>query len=74
MQSSNHSAIKVSVLNRLGHVRGADMFIFFEIGDGPCNFQYSGIGPGAHTQFIDGHFQQPLGVLVDNAMLPDLFR
>jgi hypothetical protein len=70
--SSNHSSIKVSVLNRLGHVRGADLLIFFEIGDGPCNFQYSRIGPGAHTQFVDSHFQKPLGFLVDDAVLPDL--
>jgi hypothetical protein len=49
------------------------MLIFFEIGDGPGHFQYSRIGPGAHTQFVDGHFQKPLGVLVNDAMLPDLF-
>jgi hypothetical protein len=72
MHSSNHSSIKVSVLNRLGHMRGADLLIFFEIGDGPGDFQDSGIGPGAHTQFVDGHLQKPLGVLVDDAMLPDL--
>jgi hypothetical protein len=59
-------------LNRLGHVRGTDLFIFFEIGDGPGHFQYSRIGPGGQPQFIDGHFQKPLGVLVDDAMLPDL--
>jgi hypothetical protein len=60
-------------LNRLGHVRGADLLIFFEVGDGPGHFQYPGIGTDAHTQFVDGHFQKPLGVLVDSAMLPDLF-
>jgi hypothetical protein len=59
-------------LNRLGHMRGAYLFIFFEIGDGPCNFQYSRIGPGAHAQFVDSHFQKPLGILINDAMLLDL--
>lgn len=48
------------------------MLFFFEVGDGPCNFQYSRIGPGGEPQFIDSHFQKPLGVLVDAAVLPDL--
>jgi len=69
--SSNHSSIKVSVLNRLGHVRRPDLLLFFEIGDGPGHLQDSRIGPGAHAQFVDGHFQKPLGVLVDGAMLPE---
>jgi hypothetical protein len=53
-------------------MRGAELLIFFEIGDGPGHFQYSRIGPGGEPQFVDGHFQKPLGVLVDDAMLPDL--
>jgi hypothetical protein len=48
------------------------MLIFFEIGDGPGYFQYSRIGPGGEPQFVDGHFQKPLGVLVDDTVLPDL--
>jgi hypothetical protein len=46
------------------------LFIFFEIGDGPGHFQYSGTVPGREPQFVDSHFQKPRGVLVNDAMRP----
>lgn len=47
-----------AVLNSLGDMAGADLFLSFQIGDRPRHFQDSRVCPSAETQLVDSHLQK----------------
>jgi hypothetical protein len=45
--SGNQVSIQTSVSNCFGEMGGLDVFLAFEVGNGPGHLQYPRVGPGA---------------------------
>ena len=53
----NLISIQRPVLNRFRKMDGLDLFLAFEVGDGPGHFENSCVGPGAQAEPINGQFE-----------------
>jgi hypothetical protein len=65
-------AIKTSVLDSLGDMRGTERRSPLQVRDGTGNLQDTGIGAGAQTQPLDRHFDELPRLLVERAGGADL--
>jgi len=62
------------VLDRLRDMRGADVLLPRQVGDGPGDLEDAIVGPGAESQLGHGHLQQLFPFGADGAMPLDVLR
>ena len=60
-------------MNRLGDVRGLNVFGAGEVGDGAAYFKHAAVGAGAQPKLVDGGFQELVSFFLNDAIALDVF-
>src|SRR5437764_6618558 len=65
-------AVEGAVVDGLDQVRRPDVGRLFQVGDGPCHAQDAVVRPRRQAQLVHRLLQQPLALLVQGAVPPQL--